>query len=107
MLQFVTAMKAVDPTIKVGAVLTTPGNWPDGIVGPGDTMDWNHTVLSNAGTRIDFVIVHHYPYSTNEAEMLTKPQAEIPTMTATLRSLINQYAGANAPNVGIAVTEDS
>ena len=27
------AMKAVDPTIKIGAVLTTPGNWPDGIVG--------------------------------------------------------------------------
>ncbi len=26
-------MKAVDPTIKVGAVLTMPGNWPDGIVG--------------------------------------------------------------------------
>jgi 4'-phosphopantetheinyl transferase EntD len=27
------AMKAVDPTIKIGAVLTTPNNWPDGIVG--------------------------------------------------------------------------
>ncbi|MFD1052469.1 alpha-L-arabinofuranosidase, partial [Kibdelosporangium lantanae] len=27
------AMKAVDPTIKVGAVLTTPANWPDAIVG--------------------------------------------------------------------------
>ncbi|WP_290864743.1 cellulose binding domain-containing protein [Hamadaea sp.] len=105
LLQFVTAMKAVDPTIKIGAVLTTPGGWPDGIVGPGDTMDWNHTVLSIAGPRIDYVIVHHYPYSTTEAELLGKPQAEIPAMMSTLHSLITQYAGANAPNVGIAVTE--
>jgi alpha-L-arabinofuranosidase len=43
LLQYVSAMKAVDPSIKIGAVLTTPGSWPDGIVGPGDTQDWNHT----------------------------------------------------------------
>ncbi|MEU7872962.1 cellulose binding domain-containing protein [Dactylosporangium sp. NPDC049140] len=96
-LQFVTAMKAVDPTIKIGAVLTTPGAWPDGIVGPGDTQDWNHTVLSIAGSKIDFGIVHHYPYSTSESELLTKPQTEIPTMMNTLKSL--------APNLAVAVTE--
>ncbi|MET7330931.1 cellulose binding domain-containing protein [Nonomuraea sp. NPDC005650] len=107
LLDYVTAMKAVDPTIKIGAVLTTPGNWPDGVVGPGDTMDWNRTVMSIAGPRIDFVIVHHYPNSANEAELVTKPQAEVPGMTSALRALINQYAGGNAPNVGIAVTEDS
>jgi hypothetical protein len=105
LLQYISAMKAVDPTIKIGAVLTTPGSWPDGITGPGDTQDWNHTVLSIAGSKIDFVIVHHYPSSTSEADMLGKPQAEIPGMAATLHSLINQYAGSNAPNVGIAVTE--
>ncbi|WP_200824324.1 cellulose binding domain-containing protein [Nonomuraea solani] len=104
LVQYVTAMKAVDPTIKIGAVLTTPGNWPDGIVGPGDTQDWNNTVMSIAGSRVDFVIVHHYPYSTNEGELLTKPQAEISTMTRALRDLINRYAG---PHVGIAVTEES
>ena len=105
LLQYVSAMKAVDPTIKIGAVLTTPGYWPDGIVGTGDTMDWNHTVLSIAGSKIDFVIVHHYPQSTSEADLLGKPQADIPGMASTLRSLISQYAGSNAPNVGIAVTE--
>jgi hypothetical protein len=105
LLQYISAMKAVDSSIKIGAVLTTPGGWPDGIVGPGDTMDWNHTVLSIAGSKIDFVIVHHYPSSTSEANMLTKPGAEIPSMTSTLRSLINQYAGSNASNVGIAITE--
>ncbi|MFI7403836.1 cellulose-binding protein [Streptomyces sp. NPDC049541] len=105
LVRYATAMKAVDPTIKIGAVLTTPGSWPDGITGPGDTMDWNHTVLSIAGPKIDFVIVHHYPLGNSQADPLGKPQAEIPGMAATLRSLINQYAGSNAPDVGIAVTE--
>ncbi|MFD0392375.1 hypothetical protein ACFQ3Z_04465 [Streptomyces nogalater] len=27
------AMKAVDPTVRIGAVLTAPGEWPDGVVG--------------------------------------------------------------------------
>jgi hypothetical protein len=105
LLQYASAMKAVDPSIKIGAVLTTPGSWPDGITGPGDTQDWNHTVMSIAGSKIDFVIVHHYPTSTGEADLLGKPEAEIPGMASTLRSLIGQYAGANAANVGIAVTE--
>lgn len=104
LLQYISAMKAVDPTIKVGAVLTTPGNWPDGLVGPGDSMDWNHTVLSIAGSKIDFGIVHYYPGGSSESDMLGKP-AQIPAMMSTLHSLINQYAGSNAANVGVAVTE--
>ncbi|MGW1809611.1 cellulose binding domain-containing protein [Streptomyces sp. NPDC002078] len=105
LLQYISAMKAADPSIKIGAVLTTPGYWPDGIVGPGDTMDWNHTVLSIAGSKIDFAIVHAYPTSTSPADLLTKPQTQNPNIAGTVRSLINQYAGSNAPNVGIAVTE--
>ncbi|MEU9918815.1 cellulose-binding protein [Streptomyces sp. NPDC051001] len=105
LVQYASAMKAVDPSIKIGAVPTTPGSWPDGITGPGDSSDWNHTVLSIVGSKIDFVIVHHYPIGNSQADLLGKPQAEAPGMAATLRSLINQYAGSNAPNVGIAVTE--
>jgi hypothetical protein len=107
LVQYANAMKAVDPTIKIGAVLTTPGGWPDGIVGPGDTMDWNHTVMSIAGSKIDFVIVHQYPSVTSEADLLSKPQTEPPAVMSTLHSLINQYAGSNAANVGVAVTEFS
>lgn len=105
LLQYVSAMKAVDSTIKIGAVLTTPGNWPDGITGTGDTMDWNHTVMSIAGSKIDFVIVHYYPSSTSEADLLTKPPSQIPGMMSTVHSLISQYSGSNAANVGIAITE--
>lgn len=105
LLSYASAMKAVDPTIKIGAVLTTPGAWPDGITGTGDSMDWNHTVMSIAGSKIDFVIVHHYPIGNSQADLLGKPQAEIPGMAGTLRQLIDQYAGSNASHVGIAVTE--
>ncbi|WP_030231193.1 cellulose binding domain-containing protein [Streptomyces sp. NRRL S-350] len=105
LLQYIAAMKAADPSVKIGAVLVTPGYWPDGMVGPGDTTDWNHTVMSIAGSKIDFAIVHAYPTSTSPADLLTKPQAQNAGITGAVRSLINQYAGTNAPNVGIAVTE--
>ncbi|GGQ99176.1 hypothetical protein [Streptomyces asoensis] len=105
LVRYAAAMKAVDASIRIGAVLTTPGAWPDGITGTGDPADWNHTVLSIAGAKIDFVVVHHYPIGNSQADLLGKPQAEIPGMAATLRSLIDRYAGGNAPNVGIAVTE--
>jgi len=105
LLQFISAMKAVDPTIKIGAVLVPPGTWPDGIVGPGDTQDWNDTVMSIAGTKIDFVIDHIYPSPTSEADLLTKPQTLDPSVMSATHALITKYSGANAPNVGIAVTE--
>ncbi|MFD5315299.1 cellulose-binding protein [Streptomyces sp. NPDC127098] len=104
-LAYAEAMRAVDPDIRIGAVLTTPGSWPDGIIGPGDTTDWNNTVMSIAGSVIDFVIVHHYPSANGQPDLLDAPGTEIPGMATALRSLINRYAGANAPNVGIAVTE--
>ena len=105
LVQFIDAMKAVDPSIKVGAVLTAPGNWPDGLVGPGDTMDWNHTVLSIAASKIDFGIVHWYPSGTSEADMLTKPQSQLPKVMSGVRTLIDQYAGSRASSIGIAMTE--
>jgi hypothetical protein len=66
------AMKAVDPTIKVGAVLTMPANWPDGIVAAGDIGTWNQTVLNLARTSIDFVDIHWYPGGGSAADSLTK-----------------------------------
>ncbi|GAA0383289.1 ricin-type beta-trefoil lectin domain protein [Microbispora corallina] len=103
-LQYISAMKAVDPSIKVGVVLTTPGGWPDGVVGSGDGADWNHTVMSIVQDKADFVIVHWYPGASSAADSLTKA-AQIPSMVSTLRSLIGQYAGSRAPGIGIAVTE--
>jgi hypothetical protein len=98
------AMKAVDPNIKVGAVLTTPANWPDAIVGGGDAGSWNQVVLSTAGPYIDFVDLHWYPGGSGEADALTKP-AQIDDMMYVARDQIARYAGANAARIGISLTE--
>jgi hypothetical protein len=103
-IQYASAMKAVDPSIKIGAVLTLPGNWPDGVVASSDTMDWNQTVLSIAGSAIDFAIVHYYPSPSSAASALQTPE-QLPGELAQLRQEIDQYAGANGPNIGIAMTE--
>ncbi len=96
------AMKAVDPDIKIGAVLTMPGNWPDGIVGEGDQGTWNQEVLTRAGSVIDFADVHWYPGGATPAEALTKP-AHIEDAVRLLREQIDTYAGGR--DIGISMTE--
>jgi alpha-L-arabinofuranosidase len=70
---YITQMKTVDPSIKVGAVLNTYNSWPDGLVATkyGDIADWNTTVLKKDGPKLDFVIIHYYPTSNSEASLLT------------------------------------
>jgi hypothetical protein len=97
---FSEAMKAVDPDIKVGAVLTMPGNWPDGIVAEGDAGTWNTEVLTRAGAHIDFVDVHWYP----GADALTKT-SHLDDAMYLLRRQINTYAGGDAGRIGISLTE--
>ncbi|GAA3232312.1 cellulose binding domain-containing protein [Dactylosporangium siamense] len=92
---FAAAMKAVDPTIKIGAVLTTPGNWPDGIVGSGDAGTWNQVVLSVAGPSIDFVDLHWYPGGGTAAESLTKTN-QIDDIMFLTRQQIARHAGTGA-----------
>lgn len=104
LIAYAKAMKAVDPKVKIGAVLTTPGYWPDAEKAPGDTADWNNTVLSIAGRSIDFVIVHWYPGGTTTADLLNTP-SRIAGVRSSLRSLIAKYAGSHAASVEIAVTE--
>jgi hypothetical protein len=90
------AMKTADSTIKVGAVMTTPNNWPDGV-----TPDWDSTILPIVCSSIDFVIMHWYP-STNQ---LFAPENEIPTISSTMRSRLNQLCPAQSANIQIWVTE--
>ncbi|WP_433540724.1 cellulose binding domain-containing protein [Streptosporangium sandarakinum] len=92
------AMKAVDPTIKIGAVLTTPANWPDALVADGDAGSWNEVVLSTAGPKIDFVILHWYPGAFDRA-------AQVPDMIQLARKQIAKHAGAGSERIGIAMTE--
>jgi hypothetical protein len=100
--QYAQAMKAVDPTVKVGAVLTMPANWPDAVVGSGDTAAWNQTVLSIAGPSIDFVDVHWYPGGSTAADSLAKPR-QLDDAMYLLRQQLDRYAGH--PGLGISLTE--
>src|SRR5581483_5424550 len=104
---FSQAMKGVDPTIKIGLVVTTPNNWPDGVTSATSPQPWNTTVLSTACSSIDFVIAHWYPQgpgSESDASLLSDT-GQITGMVSTLRSEINQYCGSHASAVQIMVTE--
>jgi hypothetical protein len=104
--QYAQAMKAVDPTIKIGAVVTLPGNgWPDGVVASGDPGDWNQTILPIVGSSIDFVIVHYYPAGPTSAADALQQVKRLPADLSQLRQEIHQYGGPNASHIGIAVTE--
>lgn len=112
------AMKAVDPSIRVGAVLTAPGNWPDGQTSPTSPQPWNDTVLPIACGAVDFVVVHWYPQGPtgeSDAALLMSPEQgestsvsytpSIPSMVATLKAMLTQYCGDHASDVQIMVTE--
>jgi hypothetical protein len=103
-LSYMTAMKAVDSSIHVCAVLTTPGSWPDGVTNSEYPDSWNQTVLSILGSKTDCVIVHYYPGGTSAANMLTDPQG-IPAMMSSLDSEISTYAGLSPSSVHVVVTE--
>jgi hypothetical protein len=112
------AMKAVDPSIRIGAVLTAPGNWPDGQTNDASPKAWNDTVLPIACGSLDFVSIHWYPQGPtgeSDAALLASPQngestpvsytPSIADMVATLRSQLSQHCGAHASAVQIMVTE--
>lgn len=112
------AMKAVDPSIRVGAVLTAPGNWPDGQTSDASPQPWNDTVLPIACGAVDFVVVHWYPQGPtgeSDAGLLASPRKgestsvsftpDIPSMVATLKAQLAAYCGPHAPAVQIMVTE--
>jgi hypothetical protein len=98
-----TAMKAVDPSVKIGAVLTMPANWPDGIVAGGDSATWNRTVLSIAGPHIDFVVLHWYPSGT--AAQALASTGYVADAMYLVRKDIATFAGPNPGRIGIALTE--
>ncbi|HET8842819.1 MAG TPA: cellulose binding domain-containing protein, partial [Ktedonobacteraceae bacterium] len=101
------AMKAVDSSIKIGVVLTTPGNWPDGVTSSSSPQPWNTTVLSTACSSIDFVILHWYPQGpgSESDSALLSDTSQIAGMASTARSEINQFCGSHASAVQIMLTE--
>lgn len=94
--EFAQAMKAEDPSVKVGAVMTTPAGWPDGI-----DPDWNTNVLRTCGSSIDFVVVHWYGEGKSVEETLAST-SQIPGVMTKLKALVAQYC---RPGTQIWMTE--
>jgi hypothetical protein len=85
------AMKAVDPTISVGAV---------GVAVPDAWSDWGSDVIEAAGTDLDFYVVHQYGYDSSPAPAALNFAAE------DLWPSIVESARASLPgDVPVAITE--
>jgi hypothetical protein len=95
---YVAEMKAVDPSIKVGAVLNTPPL--DYTWGP----DWNTRTLTECGSVIDFAIVHWYTGNT-PSDLVQQPYSILGTMTSELRRSLELYAGDDPERVELFMTE--
>ena len=107
--QYISAMKAVDPRISVGVVLTAsgaPNNWPDGVTNPVTSPEsWNQTVLTALssqppGNTIGFADVHWYPQNPSNVTPpgptdagLLAATAQIPAAVSALRTEFADWAG--------------
>jgi hypothetical protein len=89
--QFAAVMKAVDPTIKVGAVLVGPG-------GVGDVAsaarNWDRNVLLTAGASMDFGVLHYYVNNGSSTNTVLNASDDLPAFFDNVRSRIETYAGA-------------
>jgi hypothetical protein len=111
--QYIAAMKAVDPRISVGVVLTAsgaPNNWPDGVTNAESPQSWNQTVLSALGSEIGFADVHWYPQNPSnvtppgptDAGLLADTQ-QIPQSVSALRAEFAEWA--DRASIPIMITE--
>jgi hypothetical protein len=104
-------MKAVDPSIVVGVVLTAPGNWPDGVTSAGSPQAWNQTVLSALGNEVGFADIHWYPQNPSSVTPpgptdagLLGDTSSIPAMMSSMKSLLSQFTGGTSTPIMVTET---
>ncbi|HWA85880.1 MAG TPA: alpha-L-arabinofuranosidase [Opitutus sp.] len=117
---YYTQMKAVDPRIRIGAVVTTgedsDANYADESVTNPRTgaahSGWTPVLLAtfkSLGITPDFVIYHRYaqaPFGENDSYLLTS-SASWADDAANLRQMLNDYLGAAAAHVELTCTENN
>ncbi len=111
-LEFAAAMKKVDPTIQVGAV----GGRNFAKYGFVTDDSWNATVLSQAGSAIDFYAVHngYAPVAAGESRRSTEdvyramfafPRQVERNLLDLEKEIVQNAGAANAARIKVAVTE--
>jgi alpha-L-arabinofuranosidase len=96
-LEFRAAMRAVDPTIMVGAV---------GVPHPGDWSNWGNEVIGEGRENLDFYVVHYYAFDQqpeNAASILVTPQQIWKGIMDSTNASFDALAGGR--RVPVAVTE--
>jgi alpha-L-arabinofuranosidase len=95
--QYAAAMKAVDPTIKIGAVLIGNTEYPD----------WNAKVLAAACPSFDIAVLHWYGgnVGTGLTSLPSAPEREIPEIFSTVRGAIATPMFGCSADLPVMVTE--
>jgi alpha-L-arabinofuranosidase len=99
-LQYIKAMKAADPTIRVGIELVGVETPPFGA--------WDDTVMSIVGPHIDFVDFHAYPLGwddTTDIGLFRYVHTELEDRVAAVRALADKYAGAPGHHIELVAGE--
>lgn len=97
--EFARTMKAIDPTIRIGAALATPDGQPTDSDWSSKqwTLDWNQKVLKAGCSAIDFISLDWQPVSLlppdwktlNEADLLNSSRGKVGSI---LNSLLRLYS---------------
>jgi len=105
--QHAAALRAVDPRVKIGALLGGPyydlDLKPDGV----DTAGWDRRVLERAAEVIDFVSVHWYPGVRRRENPLhvMGNSLRIPSLVERIRGLIARHAPGRRERIEIGFLE--
>jgi alpha-N-arabinofuranosidase len=78
------AMKAVDPSIRIGVELAPP-------LAGSPFLDWDREMLRNAAGAVDFVDLHWYPYDAGRD--FYAPVRDIPAVMDATRALLDETVG--------------
>ena len=118
--QYISQMKAVDPTIKIGVPVVTGedtdanGNTTHPAYNPrtGQTnYGWTPVVLStmsSLGVRPDFLVYHVYPeYGVDNDQQLLQAATNWAPDAANLRRQITDYVGSPGTNIELLCTENN
>lgn len=100
---FRNAMRAVDPSIMVGAVGIPYGNSPNWWV---NYNNWGNEVIAAAGNHMDFYIIHQYAFGSmpdSYQDALSQPQSTWQAIKADIDASFDNHA--NGRRVPIAITE--
>lgn len=118
--QYITQMKAVDPTIKIGVPVVTGEDSSDNgysahpVQNPRTGQShtgWTPVVLAtmkSLGVIPDFLVFHVYPeYNNDSDQTLLQDSGNWPGDEANLRQLITDYIGSTGTNIELLCTENN